>query len=127
MTLDEILLEIWRQALVVGASEFEVDGRTLRVRATPKRRLKEVDFTFEGRSLRGIEQNPDTASRWAQMARKGAKIMQFTELPEQQSPANESAFRRGRFFANVADGKINRYRPALFETKKPSAKSRRRG
>jgi len=112
MTLDEILVEIWRQALVVGASEFEVDGRTLRVRATPKRRLKEVDFTFEGRSLRGIEQNPDTASRWAQMARKGAKIMQFTELPEQQSPANESAFRRGRFFANVTDGKINWYGPA---------------
>lgn len=38
MTLEEILLEIWRQALVEGAAEIEVDGRSLRVRATPKRR-----------------------------------------------------------------------------------------
>jgi hypothetical protein len=109
LTLDEILIEIWRQALVEGAAEFEVDGRRLRVRSTPKRRLKEVDFTYEGRSLRGIEQNPDTASRWAQMARRGAKIMQFTELPDEQSPAKGLVFSRGRFFANVADGKINWY------------------
>jgi len=101
MTLDEILLEIWRLALVVGAQEFEVDGRTLRVRATSRSRLKQVDFTFQGRALRGIEQNPDTASRWAQMARKGARIMQFTEVAPGQF--------RGRFFANVADGKINWY------------------
>jgi len=101
MTLDELLLEIWRQALVEGASEIELDGRRLRVRSTAKSRLKQVDFTFEGRSLRGIEQNPDTASRWAQMARKGAKIMQFTEVEPGQF--------RGRFFANVADGKLNWY------------------
>lgn len=101
MKLEEVLLDIWRQALLEGATEFEVDGRRLRVRATPKRRLKEVDFSFEGRSLRGIEQNPDTASRWAQMARKGAKIMQFTEVEPGQM--------RGRFFANVADGKITWY------------------
>ncbi len=119
MTLDEVLLEIWRQALVEGAAEFEVDGRRLRVRATPKRRLKEVDFTYEGRSLRGIEQNPDTASRWAQMARRGAKIMQFTELPDEQSPAKELAFTRGRFFANVADGKINWYGSATPAGKQP--------
>ena len=104
MTLEEILLEIWRRALVEGAAEFEVDGRTLRVRATSKSRLKQVDFTFEGRSLRGIEQNPDTQSRWAQMARRGAKIMQFTEAEPRQF--------RGRFFANVTDGKINWYHSA---------------
>lgn len=118
MKLDELLLEIWRQALVEGAAEVEVDGQTLPVRATAKRRLKEVDFTFEGRNLRGIEQNPDTASRWAQMARRGAKIMQFTEVAPGQF--------RGRFFANVADGKINWYPSAVSETKKASAKSRKR-
>ena len=104
MTLEETLLEIWRQALVEGAAAVELDGRRIPVRSTAKRRLKEVDFTFEGRSLRGIEQNPDTASRWAAMARKGAKIMQFTEVPE------GAAQPRGRFFANVADGKVNWYR-----------------
>jgi len=116
LKLEEVLLEIWRQTLVEGATEFEVDGRTLRVRSTPKRRLKEVDFTFEGRSLRGIEQNPETASRWAQMARKGAKIMQFTEVEPGQF--------RGRFFANVADGKVNWYHSAGAGRKNPSAKSR---
>ncbi|HUK51770.1 MAG TPA: hypothetical protein VL099_00615 [Candidatus Binatia bacterium] len=104
MTLEEILLAIWRHALLEGAEEIELEGRTLRVRLTPKRRLKEVDFTFEGRNLRGIEQNPDTASRWAEMARKGAKIMQFTEVPEGPATA------RGRFFANVAGGKVTWYR-----------------
>ena len=111
MKLGEILIEIWRQALVDSAMEFELDGRTLRVRATPKRRLKEVDFTFEGRSLRGIEQNPDTASRWAQMARRGAKIMQFTEVEPGQV--------RGPFFANVADGKITWYGGAPSSPKRP--------
>ena len=104
MKLEEILLEIWRQALVDGASQIEVGGQSLHVRRTPKRRLKEVDFTFEGRSLRGIEQNPETASRWAQMARKGAKIMQFTEVLEDQQ--------RGKFFANIAEGKITWYHSA---------------
>ena len=41
------------------------------VRRTPKRRLREVDFVFDGNEIRGLEQNPDTKSRWAQMARSG--------------------------------------------------------
>jgi len=118
VTVDEILLEIWRQVLLDGAAEVEVDGRTLRVLTTSKTRLKQVDFSFEGRSLRGIEQNPNTESRWAQMARKGAKIMQFTEVEPGQF--------RGRFFANVADGKINWYGSAASGKKSPSGRSRSR-
>lgn len=116
MTLEEILIEIWRQALLEGAAIIEVDGRSLRVRATSKSRLKQVDFSFEGRSLRGIEQNPATASRWAQMARRGAKIMQFTEV--------EPGELRGRFFANVADGKVNWYHAAGPSTKRSRRNSR---
>ena len=104
MKLEEVLLDIWRQALVEGAAQFEIDGRRLHVTATAKSRLKQVDFSFEGRSLRGIEQNPDTASRWAAMARRGAKIMQFAEVEPGQM--------RGRFLANVADGKVNWYHSA---------------
>jgi len=32
---------------------------------------------FNGNEIRGLEQNPDTKSRWAQMARSGKKVMQF--------------------------------------------------
>jgi len=45
--------------------------------------------------LRGLEQNPNTKSRWAQLAREGKKIMQFL---------NE-----GRYIANVIDGKAQFY------------------
>ncbi len=50
---------------------------------------------FDGREIRGLEQNPETKSRWAQMARSGKKVMQF--LGE------------GRYVANVVDGKVNFY------------------
>jgi hypothetical protein len=32
---------------------------------------------FEGRDLRGLEQNPNAKSRWAVMAQKGQKVIQF--------------------------------------------------
>jgi hypothetical protein len=57
--------------------------------------LREVDFRFEGQQLRGLEQNPETASRWAQLAREGQKVMQF--LSEQ------------RYIAVVVDGKVQFY------------------
>jgi hypothetical protein len=65
------------------------------VRRTPKRELRQVDFTFEGSEIRGLEQNPATKSRWAQLARAGKKVMQF--------------LRGGRYVANVVDGKVNLY------------------
>jgi hypothetical protein len=43
----------------------------------------------------GLEQNPDTKSRWAQMARAGKKVMQFLS--------------EGRYVANVVDGKVTLY------------------
>jgi len=65
------------------------------VRQISKRKLREVDFVIEGKKIRGLEQNPDTKSRWAAMARAGKKIMQF--LVE------------GRYVANVVDGKVTLY------------------
>jgi hypothetical protein len=61
-----------------------------------------VDFIFDGRELRGLEQNPNTKSRWAQMAGEGAKVMQFLD--------------RGKYVAAVTDGKVRLYprRPARF-------------
>ena len=93
--IKEALLEIWRQSLVERKNEVELDGRTFSVRPTPRKNLLQVDFTVEGREFRGLEQNPQTKSRWAQLARAGKKVMQFLE--------------GGRYVANVVDGKLTWY------------------
>jgi hypothetical protein len=73
----------------------DLEGESFPVRSTAKRKLKQIDFQFDGKDLRGLEQNPDTKSLWAAMARDGKKVMQF--LTE------------GRYMANVVDGKVNFY------------------
>ena len=105
--LEETLLSVWRQALVGGATAVRVGGKNYPLRKTAKRGLRQVDFEIEGETMRGLEQNPETQSRWAQMARQGAKIMQFLSA--------------GRYVANVADGKLTLYHSA----KSPGAASRR--
>jgi hypothetical protein len=96
-SLEGALISVWRQALVDGVKEVEVAGDTWPVRETARRRLKQVDFRFEGHDIRGLEQNPDTKSRWAALARKGQKVMQFLE--------------GHRYFAVVADGRFIPYAP----------------
>jgi hypothetical protein len=95
MTLEEALVKVWRAALVEGAREVELDGQIFPVRTTPRKRLREVDFLFDGQALRGLEQNPETGSRWAQLANSGHKVMQFLSS--------------GRYVANVVDGKMTLY------------------
>lgn len=100
MTLDEALVAVWRQALKENANLIELEGRRFPVRRTQRRRLRQVDFEFEGEPIRGIEQNPESKSHWAELARAGQKVMQFTSA--------------GRYLANVADGKLTFYRrPAV--------------
>src|SRR5215470_10283305 len=93
--LAEVLVDVWRQTLVDGAKYVELGTEKYPVRETSRRRLKQVDFRFDGHELRGLEQNPDTKSRWAQMAREGRKVMQFLE--------------GGRYVAVVVDGKMKAY------------------
>jgi len=93
--LEEVLISVWRQAIVDGAKFVKIGSEQYPVRTTSKRRLKQVDFRFEGRDLRGLEQNPLTKSRWAKMARSGKKVMQFLS--------------EGRYVANAVDGKVNLY------------------
>jgi len=95
MTLEEAFVKVWREDLADRAAEVELNGETFRVRETPQKRLREVDFVFEGQSLRGLEQNPKTESRWAQLARTGHKVMQFLSS--------------GRYIGNVVDGKVTLY------------------
>jgi hypothetical protein len=93
--LDEALVSVWKQALVEGKKQVSLGSRTFAVRKTAKRGLLQIDFEAAGQELRGLEQNPDTKSRWAQLARKGAKVMQFLS--------------GGRYLAVVVDGKITHY------------------
>src|SRR6266851_8760822 len=90
-SFEQALTEVWRQALVENAKVVEVGKEHYTVRRTPKRGLRQVDFVFDGREIRELEQNPETKSRWAQMARSGKRVMRF--LSER------------RYVANVVDGK----------------------
>ena len=95
LLFEETLIEVWRQTLVENADMVVLGTERYPVRRTPKRRLRQVDFVFDGNEIRGLEQNPDTKSRWAQMARSGKKVMQFLS--------------EGRYVANVVDGKVTLY------------------
>lgn len=93
--LEEAFRSVWKQALVEGKQHVLIGGKLFSVRRTAKRGLLQVDFELNGRPLRGLEQNPETASRWAELARNGAKVMQFLS--------------NGRYLAVVADGKVKSY------------------
>jgi hypothetical protein len=94
-SFEQTLIEVWRQALVEDAKVVALGTERYPVRRTPKRGLRQVDFVFDGKEIRGLEQNPDTKSRWAQMARSGKKVMQFLS--------------EGRYVANVVNGKATFY------------------
>ena len=95
MTLGETLNEVWRQALAEGKKEVEIGGQHYRVGATRAKGLRTVQFTYDAYQFDGIEQNPQTTSRWAALAREGQRIMQFSL--------------NRRYVANVCEGKLLRY------------------
>jgi hypothetical protein len=70
---------VWQQSLNDKKKTAEINGGSYSVRQTSKSKLKQIDFGFEGRDLRGLEQNPNTKSRWAKLARDGQNVMQFLE------------------------------------------------
>src|SRR5262247_3984994 len=76
--VEQVLLSVWRQ-VVDGAKSVEIDGKNYPVKLTAKRGLKQVDFEFDGHELRGLEQNPETKSKWAALAREAKKVMQFLD------------------------------------------------
>lgn len=95
VSLEETLLSVWRQSLVEEVKRVKLDDHNFPVRKTSRSRLREVDFEFDGHELRGVEQNPETASRWAKLAREGKRVMQFLQ--------------HGRYIAVVVDGKAKFY------------------
>jgi hypothetical protein len=95
LSLEDALLTVYQQSLVENRKTVVLEDKSFPVRVTAKRKLKQVDFQHEGRELRGLEQNPETKSRWAAMARSGKKVMQFLE--------------GGRYVAVVGDGEVHFY------------------
>ncbi len=94
--LDSVLISVWHQSLIDKKKSVTLDDITYPVRQTSKSKLKQIDFRFEDRELRGLEQNPNTKSRWAKLAREGKQVMQFLE--------------RGKYIAVVVDGKVHLYK-----------------
>src|SRR6267154_2136943 len=93
--LDEALLSVWRQALVERKKRVHLGDDSYPVQHTAKSKLAQIDFDFAGQRIRGLEQNPATGSRWAELARKGAKVMQFLI--------------NGRYVAAISDAKITHF------------------
>jgi hypothetical protein len=94
-SLEETLISVWRQTMVEDLKLVILGDKKSPIRRTSRSRLREVDFQFEGQELRGLEQNPETRSRWAQLARQGKKVMQF--------------LKERRYVAVVVDGKVQFY------------------
>jgi hypothetical protein len=93
---EELLADIARQVFA-GTETVTTASGPARVQRTSKQRLRRVEFAMGEERLVGIEQNPNTASRWAQLARAGHQVMQFRDA------------RTGAYVANVVDGKVTFY------------------
>jgi hypothetical protein len=93
--MEEAFVSVAEQVLVQNRKIVTLAGETFSVISTPKQKLKQVNFRLDGRDFRGLQQNPATKSRWAELARSGKKVMQFLES--------------GRYVAVVADGKCIRF------------------
>jgi hypothetical protein len=95
MSLEATLIEVWRQAFA-DAQSVTLGNATYPVVRTSKRGLRQINFSYQGKEIRALEQNPETKSRWAAMARDGKKVMQFLS--------------EGRYVAVVVDGEVHLYR-----------------
>jgi len=94
-SLESALVSVWQQSLVDKKRTVDLDAESYPVRQTSKSKLKQIDFRFEDRELRGLEQNPNTKSRWAKLTREGKQVMQFLE--------------GGKYIAVVVGGKVHTY------------------
>ncbi len=95
LSIEDALKLVWRQALVERLPRIAVGGESYDVTVLRAKRLRQVYFKVGEAEIVGVEQNPNTKSRWAEMARSGKKVMQF--------------MRNNRYFAVVADGKCTLY------------------
>ena len=94
MPLGEALASSWQQVLAEGKTAVELEDKTHPVGGKRSKKLRTVRFGYSDYRLDGIEQNPETTSRWAALAREGKRVMQYSC--------------RQRYVANVCEGKLTR-------------------
>ncbi len=94
--LDTALLQDVATQMMSGTT-VRLRGKILRVGRTSVKHLKAVPFTMNGREYEAIEQNPDKASRWAELARAGHQVVQFKDVAT------------NRFVAVAVDGEVTEY------------------
>jgi len=58
LSFEQTLIEVWRQALVDNAKVVVLGTQRYPVRRTPKRGLRQVDFTFEGNGRSEVFSGP---------------------------------------------------------------------
>ena len=75
--LSDVLIDVWSQVLLHDSKAVKLGSETFPVIRSKKKRFRQVYFVFDGMSITGLEQNPETKSNWARMAREGIKVMQF--------------------------------------------------
>jgi hypothetical protein len=78
--LSTVLIEVWRQALVDKSDTVKLGSESHTVTQSKAKRLRQVEFVFEGKTIIGIQQNPNTKSRWAELARAGKKVERRTAI-----------------------------------------------
>jgi hypothetical protein len=89
----EVLMSVARQAFP-GAKRVETPEGLAPAGTTLSKGLLRVMVSLEGRPVVDIEQDLNTGSKWAKLARAGNKVMPFRDAET------------GRYIANVVDGKV---------------------
>jgi|ERR1700678_955897 hypothetical protein len=93
--LSDVLIDVWSQVLPHDSKVVKLGSETFPVIRSKKKRFRQVYFVFDEMSITGLEQNPETNSKWARMARSGIKVMRFIH--------------DGKYIAVVAAGKVTLY------------------
>lgn len=77
LSFEVVLVSVFRQVLVEKADIVIVGDRSYPVTRTKAKKLRRVFFEYDGKGVTGIEQNPNTKSMWAKLAKSGRSVMQF--------------------------------------------------
>ena len=78
-SLETVLVSVWQQSLIDKKKTVDL-GETYLVRQTSKSKLKQIDFRFEDRELRGLEQNPNTKSTTTKFTSTSQPLDAFRDL-----------------------------------------------
>jgi hypothetical protein len=111
LSLEDTLLTVYQQSLVENRKAVVLEDKSFPVRVTAKRKLKQVDFQFDERDLRGLEQNPETKSRWAAGRGRGDQLSGSGEEGA-ENPATKHRSLGYPALKWVADGGLHAKAPA---------------